>query len=111
MAKKQNTEPLTACTKINPYPAWLRVLTMDEKTAREKEALGLTSACGTIITVELCETLTRPRAVPIIAHECEHVIDDLEEIIGDGIKGETRCYLLGWLVEYVFGVFCAWKKR
>lgn len=108
---EEPTQKLSATTKVCPFPVYLQLVSMDEKTAREHGADGLASRAGQIVTVEISLKLTRREAVPVLAHEISHVIEMVSDIIEDDISGEIRAYLTGWMMEWAFSVFCSWRKR
>ena len=100
-----------ASMKINPFPCWLCLRSLDPLDAKERDADGITSKDGKVIFVDISLKLTRREAVPVLAHEICHVLDFLEEIVEDELKGEVRAYMMGSLLEWMYDVFCAWRKR
>lgn len=109
--EKEENQRLCASMKINPFPCWLVLRAMDDKTAKERDADGVTSKDGKVLFVDISLKLTRREAVPVLAHEICHVLDFLEDIIEDELKGEVRAYLTGNMLEWANDVFCSWRKR
>lgn len=109
--EKEENQRLCASMKITPFPVYLVLRALDDKTAKERDADGVTSKDGKVLFVDISLRLTRREAVPVLAHEICHVIDFLEEIIEDELNGEVRAYLTGSILEWMNGVFCAWRKR
>ena len=105
------TKQLCASMKVNPFPVWLVLRALEDKTAKERDADGVTSKDGKVLFVDISLKLQRREAVSVLAHELSHVIDFLEEIIEDELNGEVRAYLMGNMLEWCYDVFCAWRKR
>lgn len=108
---EEKPQKLCASMKLVPFPVYLVLRAMDDKTLEERDADGITSKDGKVLFVDISLKLTRREAVPVLAHEIEHVIDFLEDIIEDELKGEVRAYLMGNMLEWTYSVFCTWRKR
>ena len=107
----ETEDNLIASTKLNPFPAWLVLRVMDETTRKERNADGLASRNGEVLTIELYSKLTRREAIIVLAHEIEHILEMLEDVIEDSLRGEFRAYMMGWIMEWCYDAFCARKRK
>lgn len=109
--EKEKNHTLCASMKITPFPVYLVLRAMDDRTLEERDADGLTSKDGKVIFIDISLKLTRREAVSVLAHEISHVIDFLQDIIEDELKGEVRAYMLGFMLEWANDCFCAWRRK
>lgn len=88
---------------INPYPYHLYVTSGPLKDAK---AYVLNTQPGTSWMILSSLDIEEKYLV----HECCHVLDNLDEFIGDTLRGEAKAYLSQWLFESVKKTIIKLKK-